>query len=135
MSYEQIQTDGFTITLTAAAANILHAGFGDGYDTAKVMGAELRKWSIKIEVLPAFGSKLVDGQTRADYLWDFYVASKIAGNKPFWIQDPKDDRFYLASFAGESLGYDILRSKAYSTGLELEQRRVTDQDTPVDAIP
>jgi len=134
MIYQELKTAGFRLTRVAAAVSILHAGFGDGYDATKVLGLELRKWSIRIDVIPDFGC-LVDGNTRADYLWQFFIDSKTAGDKPFWIKDPKDDLFYLASFTGDALSYEILRSKVYSTGLELEQRRVVDQDTPVGVIP
>jgi len=135
MSYSELKTDGFLFQRTSTAFNILRPGFGDGYDDALVIGDELRKWSIKITALPDLAIKPVSGKTRAAYLWDFFLASKNAGDQPFWILDPKDGLFYLASFSAEALSFEILRAKVYATGLELSQRRTFDQVTPVAAIP
>jgi|SRR5215831_2458173 len=135
MTYQTIMTDGFLITRTAAGFAIAKGGFGDGYDAAKTLTEVRRKWSIKIDVLSDLpGAPQVSGESRAAYLWDFYTARKSEGDAPFWIQDPKDDLMYLASFADDALGYDILRGMVYATGLELIQRRVADQSTPIPAF-
>lgn len=132
MTYQTIKTDGFLLTRTSAAFVIAHGGFGDGYDAAQTLTEAIRKWSIKIDVLPDLpGTPLVNSETRAAYLWDFFNARKAEGNSPFWIQDPKDNQMYLAAFNDEALGFDMLRSDVYAAGLELVQRRVTDQTTPI----
>jgi len=132
MGYEQIRTDGFLFTRTATAFPIARAGFGDGYDQARTLGQPRRRWSVKIDVVPDLaGTPQVAAKSRAAYLWDFFVARKAAGDEAFWLKDPKDGLLYLASFADESLSFEILRSKVYATGLELRERRVRDQLTPV----
>src|SRR5262245_37444063 len=132
MAYQTIKTDGFLITATGSGFVIARAGFGDGYDAAQNIGLERRKWSIKIDVLPdTAGSPLVGSQTRAAYLWDFFTARKSEGNAPFWLKDPKDDLLYLADFADEASSFEILCDHVYGTGLELEQRRMRDQASPI----
>jgi len=132
VSYETIKTDGFLITRTGSAFVIARAGFGDGYDAAQTISQARRKWSIKIDTLPDLvGSPLVGSDTRAAYLWDFFTARKSEGDAPFWLKDPKDDLLYLATFADESLSYDVLCDHVYATGLELVQRRASDTDSPI----
>ena len=133
MSYQTITTDGFLITRTSAGYAIARAGLGDGYDAAINLGEVLHKWSIKIDALPDFPgvAPLVGTDTRAAYLWDFFMARKAEGDAPFWLQDPKDDQMYLAAFVDDALGFDVLRDQAFAAGLELIQRRVKDTATPV----
>jgi hypothetical protein len=139
VSYDQLKTDGFLFTQTAVAFALMKADFGDGYGKGALISdpAGLRRWSVKIDVLPDSDEHVpkVDAQTRSEYLWNFFVASKRSGNYPFWLQDPKDEQFYLVEFVDDELSYDLLCVKVYSTGLQLRQRRVTDQATPVDSIP
>lgn len=140
MPYEQLNTSGFLFTSTSVEINLAKGEYGDGFaPAAAVIGdpAGLRAWSVQIGILPDSSDQvpLIGGKTRADYLWDFFLASKAAGNEPFWVEDPRDDQFYLAEFVDDVLTYEILCSRAYSTGLQLRQRRVTDQETPVASIP
>lgn len=140
MPYEQLNQSGFLFTSTAVAINLAKADCGDGYAPAAVLigdPAGLRTWSVKIGVLPdsEFQTPKIGAETRAEYLWNFFMANKAGGNAPFWIQDPKDDQFYLAEFVDDELSYEILCSKFYSTGLQLRQRRAADQATPVAEIP
>jgi hypothetical protein len=139
MSYLQLQTKGFLFTQTSVAVAVATADFGDGFDAGALIGSAegLRAWNVKIDVLPDSSNQapLVDGKTRANYLWDFFLTSKAAGDRPFWIEDVKDGKFYLASFTEHTLSYDVLCSKAYSTGLSLRQRRARDQASPVEALP
>lgn len=139
-AYERLNTSGFLFTQTKVAVNILSGDFGDGFaPPSAVIGnpSGLRGWTIRIDALPDSNIvPLIEGKTRADYLWDFFVASKAAGNKPFWVEDPKTDLFYLASFTDDEISYEILCSKVYSTGLTLRQRRVSGQVSPIDsAVP
>ncbi len=131
MSFAQLNTEGFLFTQTGLPVSLLKGSFGDGYDgPAAVIGSPhgLRGWSVKIGVLP-------DAEGRATYLWNFMLASKRAGNEAFWIADPKDNLFYLAEFIDDELSFDVLRSKAYATGLQLRQRRDRIQESPVTVIP
>lgn len=139
MSYDRLITDGFLFTQTTLAFVLLTADFGDGYQAAALIGAEagLRTWTMKIEVLPDSSEQApkVDEQTRSEYLWNFFVASKRSGDYPFFVEDPKDDQFYLASFTDHTLSFDILCAKLYATGLQLRQRRVRDQASPIPTYP
>lgn len=73
--------------------------------------------------------------TRAEYLWRFFRYSKANGNQPFWVEleDPDDGtrKMFLASFADNRINYQVLCAKIYSTGLQLEQRRLRDVESPV----
>jgi hypothetical protein len=133
MSYEQLQTTGFLFTQTSVAVTLVHAGLGDGFDRGKILDSGLRAWTVKIGALPDSSAQLplIETKTRANYLWDFFVRSKVAGNRPFWLEDPKDGLLYLASFTEDSLGYDLFCSKLYGTGLALRQRRVRDTSSPI----
>lgn len=139
MSYEQLQTDGFLFTQTSVAVALATADFGDGYDSGALIGDPdgLRGWNVKIDVLPDASDQapLIGGKTRSNYLWDFWLASKAAADRPFWVEDIKDGLFYLASFVDHNLSYEVLCGKVYSTGLQLRQRRARDQTTPVEEIP
>jgi hypothetical protein len=139
MSYEALNSSGFLFTQTAVAVALSTADFGDGYDAGALIGSPegLRSWNVKIDVLPDSSDQApeIDSKTRANYLWDFFLASKAAGDEPFWIEDIKDGKFYLASFVDHTLSYEVLCGKVYSTGLALRQRRVSDQTTPVVTIP
>jgi len=131
MPFATIETDGFLFTRTASRFVIARAGFGDGYDAAQTLDDSTRSWSVKIDALPDLDVALVAGQTRAAYLFDFWLARKAAGNEPFWLLDPKDGLLYLADFADDALSFDLLCAKVYATGLELRQRRVTGTASPI----
>lgn len=125
---ETLNTTGFLFTETTLTLSLLTADFGDGYEANALTGSPhgVRGWSMKIDVLPDSYSHAaaVEGDTRAEYLWQFFLRSKAAGNQPFWFEDPKDGKFYLAKFADDTLSYSILCAKIYSTGLQLKQRRI-----------
>jgi hypothetical protein len=134
MAYEQIATDGFLFTRLVARFAIAHAGFGDGYDAARTLDDGQRAWSIKIAALPDLDAPpRVGTQSRALYLWEFFVARKAAGDEPFWLLDPKDGMLYLSSFTDDALTFEILCAKVYATGLELRQRRVAGVTSPIPA--
>lgn len=65
--------------------------------------------------------------TRSEYVWQFFLRSKIKGNRPFEFEDPKDitgATILYAEFVDNALTYPVLRSQVYSTGLSLRQRRI-----------
>lgn len=78
---------------------------------------------------------LLEGSSRAKYLWRFFRISKAANDAPFWIEvdDPDDGarKQFLASFIDNKLTYSVLCAKLYSTGLQLKQRRLRDVASPV----
>ncbi len=140
MPYEQINQSGFLFTQTSVRLDLLKAPAGDGFALPSAVisdPAGLRSWSVKIDALPDSDAQApkIGSETRAEYLWNFFLASKASGNAPFWIEDPKDEKFYLAEFVDDELTYEILCSKVYSAGLSLRQRRAADQETPVEEIP
>jgi hypothetical protein len=81
--------------------------------------------------LPKSDPDITTGETRAEYLWAFFLRSKQAGNKPFWVWDVKTDQQYLASFTEHRLGYQIFCAQVYGAGLQLKQRRVQGVISPV----
>lgn len=136
---ETLNTEGFLLTEIAGEWSVLSADFGDGYEAAALVGdpAGARTWSMKIDVLPGDIdiAPPVSGSTRAAYLWQFFVTSKVANDEPFWVEaeDPDDGtrKLFLASFADHRLTYTVLCAKVYSTGLQLRQRRLVDVASPV----
>ena len=154
---ETLDTNGFLFTETSGEWSVLTAEFGDGYEAGALVGSPegTRTWAIRIDVLPGSDDSgsliseagltlltdpsgediLLEQQTRAQYLWRFFRASKAAGNEPFWIEieDPEDGirKNYLASFVDHRLSFQVLCAKVYSTGLQLRQRRVAGVSSPV----
>jgi len=134
---DQLHVNGFQFTQTAIGMTLLTADYGEGFQDATVIGSGLRTWAIKIAVLPGQSgfAPAVEDQTRADYLWDFFVEKKLAGDEPFWVFDFKDDVFHLASFVDHSLSFEMLCAKIYSTGLQLRQRRLAGVTAPIAGFP
>lgn len=138
MSYEQLDQTGFRFEETGVAFAILSASFGGGVEASSRVGLStgLRKWSIQIAALPDMAEYTVnDGthgdQTRADYLWDFYLRQMAAGNSPFWLVDVRDGLNYLACFVETELTYRVFTAAVYGTGLRLRERRVPGVESPV----
>jgi hypothetical protein len=140
MGYAILNTTGFLFTETSIEIALLKADFGDGYGAGALVGSAkgLRGWTMQIDALPDdfehVGPVGDSEQTRASYLWDFFLASKTAGNDPFWFEDPKDDKYYLVEFIDDRLTYPILCAKLYSSGLQLRQRRVRGLTAPPPAF-
>jgi hypothetical protein len=134
MGYAILDTTGFLFTDTSLRVALLKADFGDGFGAGALIGSPngTRTWAIQIAALPDSleYARPVQGDTRANYLWEFFLASKIAGNAPFWLQDLKDGKFYLAEFVEDELSYSVLCAELYSTGLQLRQRRVPGMAPP-----
>lgn len=129
MSYAQLTSDGFLFTQTGLPVAVMRAPFGDGYAApAALIGAPLgtRGWAVKIAAM-----NKVD---RAEYLWQFFQARKREGDAVFWLQDPKDDLYYLASFVDDELSFELLCATLFSTGLQLRQGRVKGQPSPVSVL-
>jgi hypothetical protein len=100
---------------------------GDGFESSVLMGSAtgLREWSLKFDLMSERRTFTIEGraQTIVEYLWDFYCEHQVSG-EPFIIQSPKNNQFYLASFADEKLTLTKFTYKLWSTGLALRQRRV-----------
>lgn len=135
LRWEQI---GALFTATSISVALAKADFGDGYGAAALIGSNkgLRSWNFKLDALVDGATQAsLDDQSRPIYVWEFWLRSKREGNRPFWVEDPKDGLFYLAEFTDDHLDYSILCFKVYSTGLGLSQRRVIGQPSPVPAPP
>jgi hypothetical protein len=135
---ERLRTSGFLFTRTDVALPVLSVDFGEGYMGSAVIGAPsgTRGWSAKVDVLPdGVEAPPIEGMTRAAHLWNLFLASKLADDEPFWLYDHKDDLFYLVSFTDDTLSYDLLCAKIYSTGLQFRQRRINGVTSPIDGIP
>lgn len=133
MSFELLNTNGFRFTEARLPLPLLTADYGDGYEPpAAITGnpAGVLNWSVSIGVLPN------DVATpRAEYLWNFWLARKAAGDGLFWVQDPRDGLYYLAGFVDDELGFEVLCAKAFASGLQLRQRRDAEQASPVSVLP
>jgi hypothetical protein len=134
---ETLDTTGYIFTDVKVKVSILSADFGEGYEAAATIGGGLRTWVMKIDVLPDNFTDAVPVQgtqeTRAAYLWNFFLRSKLAGNQPFRFRhaDPgQQEQEWLACFVDDELSYSILCSRIFSTGLQLRQRRLRSQDSP-----
>jgi len=132
-----LRSTGFLFTRTEIASAVLAAEYGEGYrGPGAVIGAGLRSWTIKIDTLPDDAAAgLVQGQSRATYLWDFFRNAKAANDAAFFIYDYKDDLFYLASFTDDELSFEMFCAKVFSTGLQFRERRIVGVDSPVDGLP
>lgn len=137
MSYDQLKTSGFQFTQTGVGLNLLKADFGDGYGDAALIGAPsgARSWNVKIAILPNQQTRCGDATTRAAYLYDFFCASKAAGDRPFWLFDYYSQQSYLACFVDDDLTLEMLTGKLFAAGLNLRQRRTTDFPEPLAGAP
>jgi hypothetical protein len=142
MDIQTLNTTGFLFTSIEIGFTMLEADYGRGLMDAVVLDDGLRVWSMKIDVLPdqkRYGFIAETQLTRAAYLWNFFNASKRAGNMPFWLNhaDPGEDaRDWLVSFADHKLSYQQLCDKIFGgVGLTLRQRALRDQESPGDAQP
>jgi hypothetical protein len=124
---EEVGDFGFTADV---AFDILEADYGDGYEDAALVGSSdgLRSWQLMYKALPGTIQNAPEAgplsmQSRADYLWDFFIRHKAAGNKPFLITCLRDGQQYLAKFVEHRLSYQMFMVKLFSTGVQLRQRR------------
>jgi phage-related protein len=128
--YERLEVIGSFGLSCVIGFDILEASFGDGYEDSALVGSSegTRAWKLVFKVLPGVLDRSTQGGTftiesRADYLWDFFVRRKAEGNSSFWITCPRDNQDYLAKFVEHTLSFDMFMIKLFSTGLSLQQRR------------
>lgn len=138
---ERLITEGFLFVGHSIRGETLRTGYGSGYGEGAVIGLSLQTWKIKIAVLPdSEGEDLILAgefgyQTRARYLWDFFVRHNVDNaRKPFWLRDPVSGRDYLAEISEDALDFEMLCRVAFSTGLTLTQRRVPGVESPSDPV-
>ena len=139
MSFEQLDQTGFRFEETSVEFAILSANFGGGFEANSLVGLSsgLREWAVRIDALPLMEEYQVDAggsiglQSRAEYLWDFYLRQMAAGNKSFWFVDVKSGLNYLAAFADKKLSYRVFTATVYGTGLRIRERRERGEESPV----
>jgi hypothetical protein len=139
--FERLITEGFQFTSRSIRGATLRASYGSGYAEGAVIGKSLMGWRVKIAALPDVeGEYLVNAgefglQTRAAYLWDFFVRHNVDNaRKPFWLRDPVSKRDYLAELDLDEIEFEMFCLTVFSTGLPLRQRRVAGVESPSDPV-
>lgn len=139
--FERLFTEGFLFVGHSVRGETLRVSYGSGYAEGAVIGLSVQTWKIKIDALPdAEGEYLVDAgefglQTRARYLWDFFVRHNVDNaRKPFWVRDPVSKRDYLAEISEDGLDFEMLCRVVFRTGLTVTQRRVPGVESPSDPV-
>ncbi|HEY0545320.1 MAG TPA: hypothetical protein VGC91_08100 [Pyrinomonadaceae bacterium] len=139
MDYELLDTTGFHFAEMSVSVAVLTANYGDGYGDGALVGSPegLHKWSIEISLLPDLEEYSIysfdpSGETRARYLYNLFLRSKAAGNRPFRFVEPGTGKEYFAEFVEHTLTWSQFTAKAFSAQLEIRQRRVRDYESPTD---
>jgi hypothetical protein len=125
-AYPHLKTIGDYGLTVSVALDEIGADYGDGYDASVLTGDArgLLSWALKYQTLPGAAADLpINDAAQADYLWDFFLARKAAGNESFTVRDPRSGNIYLVKFAESNLSYEMVLCKLWSTGLKLQQRR------------
>lgn len=139
--FEELITEGFLFTSHSVRGSSLRASYGDGYGEGVRIGhaAGLLAWRVKIGALtdseeePMIDAGEFGLQTRARYLWDFFVRHNVANvRKVFWLRDPISKRDYLAEIDMDELDYEMFCLTVFGVGLQLRQRRVFGVESPSD---
>lgn len=126
MPYAQLIYRG-NYSLTASidfAGTMLSAEYGGGYREDEVIFPPLRGWRLNYSALSKLVSvQLRDGEraSRLNYIWNFYTASKAAGNLPFVVRCPRDEKLYLAYFPDDNLEMTLVDQFLATCGLSVRQ--------------
>lgn len=111
--------------------NEFEADLSDGFSHSALFGADTgtKEWNISFNnVQGASASDKIDLDgvllTHAQYIYDLFCRVKRTG-RPFVIQSPLNDQYYLVKFADRTLSFERTLSKLFSTGLRLKQVRVS----------
>lgn len=113
---------------------LLSAKYPNGYREDVIIGLAtgLRAWKLSYPALmtTAFISPPdAEPTSRADYVWNFYVDSKSAGNAPFILTCPRDGKDYLCYFPEDKLSYTLVDLFLRTSGLTIEQINVRGVNT------
>jgi hypothetical protein len=132
MPYPELQYLGnFQLTSEIEFPGVLEANYGDGYGDSAIVGstAGTRLWSLTYSALfrQPFGAGASSfvSQSRADYVFEFYVARMAAGNEPFVVYCPRARKRFLACFVDKKLTFTLVDYRLATSGLNLRQRRVS----------
>jgi hypothetical protein len=132
---ELLDDTGFSFEQVAIQASRITAQLGDGFVRSTRIGARegLKAWKIKADVLPDLPEYLIEQETRARYLWQFWVRHKLENDlEIFRMRDPfarNPERPYVfARFQEDNLDYQILTGCLYAFGLAIVEARIPDLD-------
>lgn len=125
------------------SAPLISANFGGGFGAGIISNQDygLHRWQITSEFLP---DKLdftvdytVDEVDETDpyftYYFEFFKRHILRGNKPFIIQDHRENKYYLVSFDNPDIDFSRVTAKFYtSEGLTVTERRHADLEFNAD---
>jgi len=105
--------------------SFLSARYANGYREDVIVGSTsgLRGWRLTYSALHRHAYVELDNGakvSRHDYVWNFFVESKSAGNQPFLIRDT-DGGLFLCVFSQDKLTYQQVDHFLSTSGLEVEQ--------------
>jgi hypothetical protein len=103
---------------------VLSASYGGGFRESENVFPPLLYASLSYPTLHRDAMVEVEPYTfinRLDYIWNFYTASKDAGDKPFLMKSPRNGAWYLWRFSDDNLTIDLADLYMGSTGLKIEQ--------------
>jgi hypothetical protein len=103
---------------------ILSAAYGGGFREAENIFPPLLQGSLSYPTLHRDAMIEVEEDVFVDrltYIWDFYAASKDAGDKPFLMKSPRNGAWYLWRFTDDALTIELADLYMGSTGLKIEQ--------------
>lgn len=105
---------------------MLSGSRGGGYRDDELIFPPIRTASLSYPTLHK--DALIEVSTgvfknRVQYIWDFFRASKDAGNKPFLMKSPNpaDNKYFLWVFSDPDLSIELIDLFMGSSGLKLEQ--------------
>jgi hypothetical protein len=106
---------------------ILSAEYPFGYREDAVIGVPLRSWTLNYTALHKRVSiQLPNGEraSRLNYVWSMYCNSKDAGNLPFILRCPRDEKLYLAYFPENGLQIEMVDMYLATAGLQIKQMNI-----------
>ncbi len=128
---EDLNDKGFAYEAVGIKAARLSADFGDGYTASARIGDArgLKAWKLRISALPDMPEYLVEQETRARYLWNFFLRHKLEKDcDVFRLRDPFPREPHLiycfAQFSEDELEYGVFSEAVFSTGLTIKEARL-----------
>ena len=106
--------------------SLLSTNYGGGFRQDEIVFPPLRSASLSYPTLHK--DAMIEVSTgvfknRLQYIWDFFRASKDAGNKPFLMKSPNpaDNNYFLWVFSDPELSIELIDLYMGSSGLKLDQ--------------
>jgi hypothetical protein len=128
---EDLNDKGFAFEAVGVQAARLRADFGDGYSAGARIGdvRGLKAWKIRISALPDMAEYLIEQETRARYLYNFWVRHLLEKDcAVFRMRDPfpRDPSlpYVFAEFTENELEYGVFSEAVFSTGFAIKEARL-----------